>query len=391
MTIRRHSTTSSNADVSGAVARGLAMLIALAMSTGLIAATSSPHYADPRGVYARLGAYDATVPQAALDNPSIDGIALYTNWDTVERQKGIFDWSWIDNVVAQAAAHHKKVSLGITAGADTPAWVYADGATAFDFTWREHWGFTPCSRQRMPVPWDPVFLSRWKEFVDALGVRYNSNPNVSLVHITGINAGTDETFLPGSRGGSIGGQFGIVTCQIDDEVSHWQRLGYTRKKLETAWLDIATEFSRAFSDKLIVPVIFPASFPSLDDNGSMENGKADYRVAPDLIAMGHRSFGDQFGAQNNGLSASWIYEEIARHSSEMVTGYQMLVAASRDKRCHLTNGREPCDPHETLQASMNAAIQSGAHYVEIILPDVLDPRLQDVLADAHRRLTSSSG
>jgi hypothetical protein len=38
----------------------------------------------------------------------------------------------------------------------------------------------------MPVPWDPIYKSQWKTFVAAFGAKYDSNPQLRYVVMTGF-------------------------------------------------------------------------------------------------------------------------------------------------------------------------------------------------------------
>src|SRR6266852_6227734 len=116
------------------------------------------------GVYA-LSDQDAATSLAVLANPNVDGLALRYSWNQLEPREGGFNWSPIDVQVAAARAHGKKVSLSVTAGIRTPVWVYAEGARQFSFVWDKPCGAPIWSRQHIPIPWDPVYLTKWKAFV----------------------------------------------------------------------------------------------------------------------------------------------------------------------------------------------------------------------------------
>src|SRR5438067_1387058 len=80
----------------------------------------------------------------ALTNPYVQGIALRTHWDRVEPHEHAnaddFYWDYLDQGVALAAAHGKKVSILVTAGVTTPQWVYHAGAPFFMVT--EQYGYS---------------------------------------------------------------------------------------------------------------------------------------------------------------------------------------------------------------------------------------------------------
>jgi len=74
----------------------------------------------------------------ALTNPYVQGIALRTHWDRVEPHEHTnpndFYWDYLDQGVALAAAHGKKVSIYVGAGVTTPQWVFDAGSPVFYVT-----------------------------------------------------------------------------------------------------------------------------------------------------------------------------------------------------------------------------------------------------------------
>ena len=73
-----------------------------------------------------------------LQTHFVQGIALRTQWARVEPHEHAnandFYWDFLDQGVALAAAHGKKVSILVTAGVTTPQWVYDAGAPLFMVT-----------------------------------------------------------------------------------------------------------------------------------------------------------------------------------------------------------------------------------------------------------------
>lgn len=357
----------------------LGVMISFVLATSVLAQEA----VGISGVYA-LSGQDQSSPSAVIGNPNVDGLALRYSWDELEPNEGVFDWSKIDHEIAQARAHHKKVSLSITPGVRTPAWVYAAGSAQFKFVWDKPWGAPVCSQQKIPLPWDPVFLSKWKTFVRQLGRKYGTDPTLVCVKITGINGATQEAILPHSSNRPIARRG--ATCSSGDEVERWRHLGYTRSMIAKSWRTIAVTFGQSFPDKMLGVMLTAGGFPPIDASGNVMNKRADAQIVREIIDEGITMFGSRFVVQNNALSAFWSWNELANLSGRTTIGWQMLWEVTGDRGCRMNHGRKPCDPHAVLQAAVDRGLDSGARFLEIYTSDILNPQLQDVLARAHSRL-----
>jgi hypothetical protein len=325
------------------------------------------------------------IPAVVLSSPWVDGIAVRYNWERLEPNEGRFNWADLDQDIAHAHQYRKTVSIGITAGIRTPIWVYQAGAAQFTYIWDRPWGPPACSQQRIPIPWDSVYLSKWKRFVDAFASRYEADKSVVYVKMTGINAGTQELILPHSRGREK--NLLSVGCTTSDQTQDWQRAGYTRRKIESTWLEIADTFARVLPRKSLGLMIGPRGFPPIDENGNIIPSRgADLEMPNDLIDEGVKQVGDRFVLQNNGLSAVKAWDKLSQVSSRVVIGWQMVWSASDDPRCRMNGGLNPCDPSATLAAATDRGLDTGARFLEIYLADLLNPQLQPVLKRTHERL-----
>ncbi|MEO7723755.1 MAG: hypothetical protein ABIU29_03570 [Chthoniobacterales bacterium] len=95
-----------------------------------------------------------------------------------------FDWTLLNNAREIAAAHGKKLGVSIAWGRSSPRWLYLKGAYKFQVDPADNdlnnAGFD------MPLPWDPVYRTYLYNFIDAFAARYDSDPTISYVVITGF-------------------------------------------------------------------------------------------------------------------------------------------------------------------------------------------------------------
>src|SRR5437870_10703937 len=52
---------------------------------------------------------------------------------------------------------------------------------------------------KIPLPGDTVFMTRWQKFITDFGARYDSNPAVSYIIITGIGNHDEWNIAPGTQ------------------------------------------------------------------------------------------------------------------------------------------------------------------------------------------------
>jgi uncharacterized repeat protein (TIGR01451 family) len=154
----------------------------------------------PKGMYIFPSGFLSATNQAfssagtAISNANCDGVRWLLRWSDVEATPDIYTWLYLDDAVAWAAANNKKCGISINAGKDCPAWLYAAPYNAQFYTMQD----TPGAIGRtIPVPGDPVFMTRWQKFITDFGARYDSNPAVSYVIIAGIGNHDEWDIAPG--------------------------------------------------------------------------------------------------------------------------------------------------------------------------------------------------
>ncbi|PYM00459.1 MAG: hypothetical protein DMF19_09510 [Verrucomicrobia bacterium] len=155
----------------------------------------------PKGMYivpsGWLSATNQAVTSAgtAISNANCDGVRWFLRWSDVEATPDTYTWQYLDDAVAWAAANNKKCGISINAGKDCPTWLYAAPYNAQFYTMQD----TPGAIGRtIPVPGDPMFMTRCQKFITDFGARYDSNPAVSYIIITGIGNHDEWDIAPGT-------------------------------------------------------------------------------------------------------------------------------------------------------------------------------------------------
>jgi hypothetical protein len=318
------------------------------------------------GLYV-VGIPDQAVPSQALTDPRVDGVLIRASWNQVETGDGVYSWNYLDTQINNVAAAGKKVAVEVVPGVTTPGWVYIDGAQSFTF-------IDPTTGQvdKIPIPWDSVYLTKWEAFVQALGQRYAGQAALSHVKITGVNTTTGETFLP--------------STSLD--VKNWQAVGYTPAKVQAAWQSIADTWSQAFPTQQLALVMVPGGFPPIDNNGNYYNpgpSGQDQTLTPALMNYGIATYSARFIIQNDGVSDNWISSQVGAVASQVTTGYQTLWSVTGDPTYQMNSGVAIALTTE-LQRAVDKAAKADAQFLEIYLVDVQNSNLQGVLANAHAEI-----
>jgi len=217
--------------------RILALLCLLWVATGEAVAANPQTFVDAGGVYPLIGHGTAATNWQVtnlLSDPYTAGVSVRTEWWTLEPTDNSYDWSYIDSFIARAESYNKKIMLRVRPAWQTPAWVYGAGAAEIWYYERND----SDNLNRMPLPWDPVYLEKWTEFVAALGARYDNHPTVAHILITGCSRSDCEMYLP-TPGDLQAGQ------------PTWEQAGYSPGVMIDAWKQVIDAWVAAFPNTLL--------------------------------------------------------------------------------------------------------------------------------------------
>jgi hypothetical protein len=270
-----------------------------------------------------------------LRDPAVYGVSWRFRWKTIEPREGQYNWELMDKVLQATSTAGKKVMLRVTAGMFTPDWVYQAGAKPFDFSSTDlahpenYRGTT-----KMPIPWDEVYLAKWEAFIHALGRRYNGDPQIYSVQMTG------------------GGH--IAEMNLPKAHAKWQQAGYSDGKLIATWKRIIDAYQK----------VFPNTPTNLDINEPL--GRNHSNVLKPVVSYVLATYPQKVYLQQNGLKADLrnddpIRQIIREASGKTIVGYQMV------------GGKGFLDQQtgDRLTAFRNA-VDDRVSYLEVYASDVRD-------------------
>ncbi|MFQ5456599.1 MAG: beta-galactosidase [Nitrospirota bacterium] len=226
------------------------------------------------GIYL-LGGVDHPVSNKLIAMPDIKGSSIRARWKNIEPSEGKYNWSYLDTEIKKAKAHKKSVTLRILTGVWSPDWLYKKGTSQFVFMDRNPLHKRTYGKSlRMPIPWDESYLKAWEVFIMAMGNRFGKDPAVVMVHLSGPTCLTAEMNLPHKK----------------DNLSQWERTGYSPEKLIYAWQRSIDVFAQAFPNK---PIVLNLARRAIYDD----------RVIKEVISYGSKKYGQRFLIQMNALMA----------------------------------------------------------------------------------------
>jgi hypothetical protein len=160
----------------------------------------------------------------AIWNLAITGVSMRTYWNKIEPERGKYDWSLLDEVVAKGRQHQKLVKLFVLFGTGVPPWTGATFVTGSTDSAGDSAG------AKVPVPWDPALLREQQAFIKVFAARYRDEPHVAFLHIAGPSARWAELALPNNL---------------------TQAAGYSNEAILNAWRTIIDTWAGARGNKRV--------------------------------------------------------------------------------------------------------------------------------------------
>jgi len=288
-----------------------------------------PPFAPVTGIYDLLPTNEIAAGEE-LANPNVAGVSARFRWNSIQPNKLRTYWAAIDNVIDSAKSYGKKTIILVIPGINTPNWVYSDGAQYVTFTYEG-------KNFKMPVPWDPIYLQKWCQFVTNLGKRYANNPDVISVQMAGV--------------GKVG-EMGIEVEGVD-----WTQYGYTDDVYISAWKTVIDTFRQAFPNK-VTHLSIKEPF----------RGRTEALLG--VLNYCLTTYPKKIHIQANDLreTGSDMSDYIRQAGEQTYTGYEMF--GGREWLDAITGDR---------MSAFQAGLADGVVYMEVYQGDLQDPTLNDAV------------
>jgi hypothetical protein len=299
--------------------------------------------------------------KAVLNNTFISGIAFQIAWRDVEPAQGKLDWSQLDELFAEAEAARKWVQLVVYPGFFTPEWALAGVKTEeFPIPYGPGHG----KLEKLPTPWNEIYLKRWYQFLRQLSERYEKSPAFVVIAAGGPTSVSEEMTLP----------------QSPEDLKKWQLDGYTPRKYTEAWEDTLQVYASVFPNQFVSLSV--GSGIKLNEQGKIEP-RQGIRTRQAIIDHAIRLLGSRFILQNSDLHGG----PDQHPATAFVMGYTARINTGLEMRCPAERGSlamgAESDPPLALRKSIDKGVPNkpGPHvkYLEIYEADVLADEMQPVL------------
>jgi hypothetical protein len=236
----------------------------------------------------------------------------------------------------------------------------------------------------MPVPWNPVVLTKWKAFVAALGARYDGNAKLLYVPMGGFSQ-TGESYL--------------ATQQADVDYFNSQAVaaGYTATVDFSAGMVAWQAVTKEIIDTYMTA--FPKTPPFITVARPFPQNQGGIKAVNAIVAWGVAKYPGRFGIMNSQLHATSVpgyFANAAIYNNWLTqpTGVQFLCSSGNaDNVARLSNsppwGSDPLlSPYDAINNSFTAAVNIGCKFVETYEADVTNSAYQTMLATQGAALKS---
>lgn len=305
---------------------------------------AQPNYPAPTGVWCSCppttGIGNGSVDPTVASKSYVNGILVRVAWKDIETADNTYNWTLIDNQITAAQSYGKKIALAVGGGPNAPAWLYTLGTQSISYT-------VPFSGT-IPVAWDTIFLSKWTEFITALGNRYINDTTIQLVYMTNSSTNGFEMQLP------------------FNPTPTYATIAYTDQKMIDSWKEVIDAFNSSFPNHYLTNDFHPVN--------------SSNAVADSIYDYAKLNIGNRYGAngwwwtQNNtGVYPSQYAILQNSSTTNLFTGIQMAYSGVNSSSSFGTGG---------LPTALDLAISNHICYWEIWNTDITNGSFDNLFSNS---------
>ncbi|MDX2172200.1 MAG: T9SS type A sorting domain-containing protein [Bacteroidota bacterium] len=337
------------------------------------AVNANAQFTGHSGVY-YLGTSDIAIPQSTYNNPNISGVVCRFRWKNLEPFPGVFNWSFIDGEIQKATIANKKICIQPL---DAPNWISTSlGAQGYNYVDGNVNHPTYGQVLTNVVPFDSIYLSRVRNLLLQLSIKYANNPTVSYIN-------------------AIGGQIsrGMPNDVVTDTTTmatapFWSTYNYNADSVAIEMNSMIDYYMTLFPT---TPLWCSVDYVSFEQQAS---NRARNYLASLYTNHGIQNYPDRFGLWREDIAgcnpnlstltttSHWYIMQ----QNPCRTGAQMLWNVQdgpvRMNQC----GILPNTKSVVLDSAVNKGIALGMRYIEIYGSDVSDTSLISSIQQANSNL-----
>jgi hypothetical protein len=248
----------------------------------------------------------ATFSREIRSSKGLNGVCLHFAWKVIEREPGKPDFSLLDQTVNVLRKLGMKYQLCLKPGANTPAFVYDEGARSFSAQIKNPHRASYGQTVSIPLPWDPIYQNDFSRMIQQLGKRYASDPLCVSVVLTCANFLSAEMHLPKTR----------------SDIQRWAALGDYGENLFQVYKRFTDEWLRAFPRQELSLHLSKV----LDLPPAFNKRIIDYGLTKDPRRFTIQSCQLNGRRENSGMMT---YDLVMEYRGRIHHGFQSLASLSR--------------------------------------------------------------
>ena len=171
------------------------------------------------------------IKEVLARNDRITGVSVRTGWARLQPAKDRLDLESFEQLLTFLKSRGMKIALYLQPGGNsTPRWLKDEGAAFIQLE-----GQTNRPSSTAGVPWDPVYMKRFEEFLLLLAPRVNADDSIYSLAILGHNV-APEMHMPGGP----------------ENMKRWVTAGLTREVCLENWKHYIDLYARVFPKKKLL-------------------------------------------------------------------------------------------------------------------------------------------